>query len=55
MCDVVEVSSETLKETIVRMLEFFFVFFLSQETSVRSSRLKLKFPFDVNVTLFMSS
>ncbi len=40
-CDVVEISSKDLKETIVRVLEF-----LSQETSLRSRRLKQKFPFN---------
>ncbi len=36
---------KTLKETIVRVLEF-----LSQETSLRSSRLKQKSPFNLKKT-----
>ncbi len=35
VCDVVEISFKSLKETIVRVLEF-----LSQQTSLRSRRLK---------------
>ncbi len=46
---VVEISSKTLQETIVRVLEF-----LSQETSLRSRRLKQKSPFDLKVTSFLS-
>ena len=49
VCDVVEISSKTLKETNVRVLEF-----LSQETSLRSRRLKQKSPFDLKVTSFLS-
>lgn len=49
VCDVVEISSNALKKTIVRVLEF-----LSQETSLRSRRLKQKFPFNLKVTLFLS-
>jgi len=46
VCDVVEISSKTLKETIVRVLEF-----LSQETSVRIRRFKQKSPFDADFCL----
>ncbi len=46
--DVVEIYSKALKETIVRVL------FLSQETSLRSRRLKQKSPFDLKVTSFIS-
>ncbi len=64
VCDVVEISSKTLKETttrvfrlgevcdcenIVRVLEF-----LSQETSLRSKRLKQKSPLDLKVNSFLS-
>ncbi len=49
VCDVVEISSKALKETVVRVLEF-----LSQETSLRSRRLKQKSPFDLKVTSFLS-
>ncbi len=48
-CDVVKISSKTLKETIVRVLEF-----LSQETSLRYRRLKQKSPFDLKVNSFLS-
>ncbi len=49
VCDVVEIYSKALKETIVRVLEF-----LSQETSLRSRRLKQKFPFNLKVSSFLS-
>ncbi len=48
VCDV-EISYKALKETIVRVLEF-----LSQETSLRSRILKLKFLFILKVTSFLS-
>ncbi len=43
VCDVVEISSKALKET--NMIEF-----LSQETSLKSRRLKQKSPFYLKVT-----
>ncbi len=46
MCDVVEISFNSLKETIVRE-------FLSQEKSLRSRKLKQKSQFDLKVTSFM--
>ncbi len=49
MCDDDEVSSKTLKEPVVRVLEF-----LSQQTSLRSRRLEPKSPFDLKVTSFLS-
>ncbi len=49
VCKVVEISSKVLKETIVRVLEF-----LSQKTSLRSRKLKQKFPFNLKVTSFLS-
>ncbi len=45
VCDVVKIFSKALKKTIMRVLEF-----LSQETSLRSRRLKQKFPFNLKVT-----
>ncbi len=49
VCDVAEISFKAPMETIVRVLEF-----LTQETSLRSRRLKLKFPFNLKVTSFLS-
>ncbi len=49
VCKVVEISSKTLMNTIVRVLAF-----LSQETSLWSRRLKQKFPFNLKVTSFLS-
>ncbi len=46
VCGVAEISFKALKETIVRLLEF-----LSQETSLRSRRLKQKSPFDLKVLI----
>ena len=45
VCDLVAFSFKALKETTVRWLEFF-----SQDTSLRSRRLKQKSPFDLKVT-----
>ncbi len=49
VCDVVVISSKALNETIVRVLES-----LSQETSLRSRRLKQKSPFDLKVISILS-
>ncbi len=49
VCDVFEISSKALNETIVRVLES-----LSQETSLRSRRLKQKSPFDLKVISILS-
>ncbi len=49
VCDVVEISSKALNETVVRVFEF-----LSQETSLRSRRLKQKSPFDLKVISILS-
>ncbi len=49
MCDVVEISSKSLNETIVRVLKV-----LSQETGLRSRRLKQQSQFHLKLTSILS-
>ncbi len=49
VCDVVGISSKALNEAVVRVFEF-----LSQETSLRSRRLKQKSPFNLKVISILS-